>query len=814
VAQVLCRSGFAYRNGIKESHTSLRYIEESSENFLVQRGFVLGVLPDNYTDYVSDLDVSKISSNLMVIEDVLSSECDEARLFILQTTREIYSSLNILIADYAAIVNWREDFLGQSDESVSFWWIDMSATEWARLKSDFAYLLEMKEMDEEIMSNIKNGVREERKIEMTAVVPVSGLIMARFHIIGCELRTALDIWTNARKKSSVRSELAVGGAHSAPSAHNPPVMSLLPDQTLEWTDGDLKSAEKQRSFLQKQRSHFSNSSSVSASESRPPPSDLMVFESAKASKISQCDDRIGNISRSSHDQSVSTNWVKVEQESDSDQSKGDRSETLDLESVYRDEPLRYCFLEYLSEKFMSSRFEMWVDILHFEDSKTPEELSCYFEAIFEKYLSPNAPQPVTISSRLFKQLQSVFLSKSSPPLNVFKRVKEELWVILQLTCIPMFASSREYHYFLENRKNPIQRKIEDITIKKEPNPFELIEPDKKNDDVCITSIPVFIDPTTTASPSRSHLPHEKMASRSQTVSEPNTQAALSKSDHHTIATNLPTLLDVKDSEIGSERPNVRLRVGGRKENPTIPRKVRNFTAFQIPQIRRNNEKMPANFSPHVQSLANDPALPQRDAAPPPSSHPIFPSNHPTISLQSSSSSTFTKELARSHSQHSLSEWIENEKRVSGSLPASQMSDSYFPLPHSSTPPVTRRKFSAQLLENDLPNLSVEEVNRYVPTPPLSPPDYDTFSNNFSFHSSNCVNMSPNIYRQKKIIVPTGYSGDFSASSALLCSMQMFPLLQRFAFPSLVSLSLTSRTTHQCGKGEDGMGERSQSDSNI
>ena len=48
------------------------------------------------------------------------------------------------------------------------------------LQNDFDYLMEMKAMDDEIMDEIRRGVREERKIEMSSVVPVSGLIMARF----------------------------------------------------------------------------------------------------------------------------------------------------------------------------------------------------------------------------------------------------------------------------------------------------------------------------------------------------------------------------------------------------------------------------------------------------------------------------------------------------------------------------------------------------------------------------------------------------------------------------------------------------------
>ena len=34
-----------------------------------------------------------------------------------------------------------------------------------------------------------------KPVEMTSVVPVSGLIFARFHMYGCELGTALELWS-------------------------------------------------------------------------------------------------------------------------------------------------------------------------------------------------------------------------------------------------------------------------------------------------------------------------------------------------------------------------------------------------------------------------------------------------------------------------------------------------------------------------------------------------------------------------------------------------------------------------------------------
>jgi hypothetical protein len=53
--------------------------------------------------------------------------------------------------------------------------------------------MEMKTMDDEIVNEIKRGVREERKIEMSAVVPVTGLIMARSLSLSLSLSPSLPL---------------------------------------------------------------------------------------------------------------------------------------------------------------------------------------------------------------------------------------------------------------------------------------------------------------------------------------------------------------------------------------------------------------------------------------------------------------------------------------------------------------------------------------------------------------------------------------------------------------------------------------------
>ena len=58
------------------------------------------------------------------------------------------------------------------------------------MQEDYNYLTTMKEMDKEYRINRTT----KKKIELSNVVPMSGLVFARFHMYGCELGTALEMW--------------------------------------------------------------------------------------------------------------------------------------------------------------------------------------------------------------------------------------------------------------------------------------------------------------------------------------------------------------------------------------------------------------------------------------------------------------------------------------------------------------------------------------------------------------------------------------------------------------------------------------------
>ena len=69
------------------------------------------------------------------------------------------------------------------------------------MRRDYEYLVKMKEMDEEIQEKLREGGMEKKQLELSSVVPVSGLVMARFHVYNCELNTAIWHWETREKRT-------------------------------------------------------------------------------------------------------------------------------------------------------------------------------------------------------------------------------------------------------------------------------------------------------------------------------------------------------------------------------------------------------------------------------------------------------------------------------------------------------------------------------------------------------------------------------------------------------------------------------------
>lgn len=236
----------------------LNHIDSQVNSFLQSLGFDFNAIPDNYLD-VPPSDFEAIQSNLQIITTLMKpdavdevgkeitqlSELDE---FLDAVTSDVYVKLDGFVKDLIFILNckWKEVI---PDIIISDFQRD-------HMQKDLLYLQKMKEMDEEIKE-----MRRSRKVEgkqriMSDVVPIGGLIMARFHILECELRTVQMRWKHLSKTTSSQGILhqslqmkAEGPFQNCSEAQD---ISLLKEKprTRRFKSHSLKSIEQLNQFAQ------------------------------------------------------------------------------------------------------------------------------------------------------------------------------------------------------------------------------------------------------------------------------------------------------------------------------------------------------------------------------------------------------------------------------------------------------------------------------------------------------------------------------------------------------------------------------------
>jgi hypothetical protein len=165
----------------------LAYIESESDKFLAEHGYNKDCLPDDYMNKAPK-DLNDVKENLTLIQNLMVvtpnklSDLDE---LIVRVTTEVYTVLDEFIVDTEYVLNTKKagGNYGEYQKNKE------------SLEKDMDYLLRMKSMDEEIQKRRQSGeIESSGKMEMTDVVPIGGLVMARLHVLECELRTAIEIW--------------------------------------------------------------------------------------------------------------------------------------------------------------------------------------------------------------------------------------------------------------------------------------------------------------------------------------------------------------------------------------------------------------------------------------------------------------------------------------------------------------------------------------------------------------------------------------------------------------------------------------------
>src|SRR5258708_6774759 len=125
---------------------------------------------------------------------------------------------------------------------------------------------------------------------------------------------------------------------------------------------------------------------------------------------------------------------------------------MDLDDIIADQQLSMSFHTYLDANYMAVSYELWLDIINFETAAS-EQRREKFNAIYKKFFEKGCPSPMSLPAFIVKVLTENYVPnyrelKLEPlPLNIYNKAKEELWMLLQWTCIPSFLLSPVYQDF-------------------------------------------------------------------------------------------------------------------------------------------------------------------------------------------------------------------------------------------------------------------------------------------------------------------------------------------------------------------------------
>ncbi len=189
---------------------SLEIILTEVDSFLSARGFLIDAVPPDYTDRPPE-DMETINVNLEIVRDIMTQiekGEEDAEKFMNELTDRVYGHLNLLLDEMQYVLS--DQWVSHVDG------ITMSDRERSKLKLDVDHIMAMQARDKEIMDDRKSGTRVYRPLEMSAVVPVAGLILARFHMNLCELTTVVELWGSTR-----------GGRNKSTSPRMHPAVALI-----------------------------------------------------------------------------------------------------------------------------------------------------------------------------------------------------------------------------------------------------------------------------------------------------------------------------------------------------------------------------------------------------------------------------------------------------------------------------------------------------------------------------------------------------------------------------------------------------------
>jgi hypothetical protein len=181
----------------------LRLISTRSKEYLGGLGYAKDAVPYQYTSE-RPKDLEPVRQNLVIVNSILStnlnSPCDSGESdgfdsLLDRVSSEIYEEIDPFIEDMMTILDEEWIMLVRDEQWTHIKFRDqLTSDNIDNLRSDLKHLQTMKEMDENIRRRRNAGTLERQSFELSAVVPISGLVMSKFCRLQVELKTVLEIW--------------------------------------------------------------------------------------------------------------------------------------------------------------------------------------------------------------------------------------------------------------------------------------------------------------------------------------------------------------------------------------------------------------------------------------------------------------------------------------------------------------------------------------------------------------------------------------------------------------------------------------------
>ena len=168
--------------------------------FLTDKGYAHDTLPEDYLN-TPPSNMDSVLANATLLKNIIGEEGEKDGTYgveklVEEVVEEVYEKVDSLREEMEFMlekkwvglpleIGWEEG--GEQG--------DIELEEGGEImKRDHEYLVRMKEMDEKIAEEKREGMTEKKKLELSDVVPVAGLVMARFHVHNCELSTVIEHW--------------------------------------------------------------------------------------------------------------------------------------------------------------------------------------------------------------------------------------------------------------------------------------------------------------------------------------------------------------------------------------------------------------------------------------------------------------------------------------------------------------------------------------------------------------------------------------------------------------------------------------------